>query len=139
MLVGRYDYNIDVKGRISIPSKMREELGARFVATKGLDNCIQILPIQEWERLMEKISAQSYVQQKQLRRFFCENSQEIELDKQGRFCIPPALRAFAGLTDAAAIIGMQNIIEVWNPQRWADANSELTPENIEAIMQEIGF
>ncbi len=139
MLVGRSDYNIDAKGRISIPSKMREELGPRFVATKGLDSCIQILPLSEWEKLMSKIAAQPYVQQKQLRRFFCEKSQEIELDKQGRFCIPTALREYAHLKDCAAIIGMENIIEIWDPAHWDEANSELTSENIQSIMEEIGF
>lgn len=139
MLIGRYDYNIDVKGRISIPSKMREDLGAHFVATKGLDNCIQLLPIPEWERLMAKVAAQPYVNQHKYRRFFCEKSQDIELDKQGRFCIPPALREFAGLTDNVAIIGMENMIEIWSAQRWEEANSELTTENIESIMQENGF
>ncbi|MEG2583116.1 MAG: MraZ N-terminal domain-containing protein, partial [Oscillospiraceae bacterium] len=55
MLLGEYNQNIDVKGRVNIPSKFREDLGQSFVISKGLNNCISIYPKAEWEKFMEKI------------------------------------------------------------------------------------
>lgn len=133
-MTGRYEYNIDQKGRISIPSKMREELGGRFVVSKGLDDCLQIYPMAEWEKLMNTITSLPFAAQRKPMRFYCEKSQENELDKQGRFCLSQELRDFAGLTDTAVIIGMNKTIEIWNKERWENIACDLTTENIEAIM-----
>lgn len=134
-MTGRYEYNIDQKGRISIPSKMREELGGKFVVSKGLDDCLKIYPMAEWDKLMQTITNLPFAKQRIPMRFYCEKSQENELDKQGRFCLSQELRDFAGLTDTAVIIGMYNTIEIWNKERWEKVAEELTTENIESMME----
>ena len=40
MFIGEYQHNIDQKGRVFMPAKFREELGDKFVVTKGLDKCL---------------------------------------------------------------------------------------------------
>ena len=55
MLIGEYQHNIDAKGRVIVPSKLRESLGNEFVITKGIDNCLFIYPIERWNCLIEKL------------------------------------------------------------------------------------
>ncbi len=57
MLIGEYQHNIDAKGRIIVPSKLRESLGNEFVITKGIDNCLFIYPIERWNCLIEKLKS----------------------------------------------------------------------------------
>ena len=55
MLIGEYSHNIDAKGRLNFPAKLREDLGQRFIVTKGLDDCLFVYSLEEWERLEQKI------------------------------------------------------------------------------------
>ena len=55
MFMGEYNHTIDAKGRLIIPSKFRELLGEEFVLTKGLDGCLSIYPMDEWEAFEEKL------------------------------------------------------------------------------------
>ena len=54
-LNGTYNHTIDVKGRLIVPSKFREELGEDFVITKGLDGCLFVFPNSEWKEFEEKL------------------------------------------------------------------------------------
>lgn len=55
MLIGEYHHNIDEKGRLIIPAKYREEIGSSFVVTKGLDGCLYVYSLLEWERITSKL------------------------------------------------------------------------------------
>ncbi len=57
MFIGEYQNSIDPKNRIIVPSKFREELGSRFILTKGLDNCLYIYPMDEWKKFQDKLTA----------------------------------------------------------------------------------
>ena len=97
MLLGTYKHSIDDKGRISVPAKFRSDLGERFVISNGLDGCIFLFPKHEWERLDASIRTLSFKESRQLTRYFYANAAEVEIDAQGRICIPPVLRDLAGL------------------------------------------
>ena len=99
MLLGEYRHNVDVKGRVSVPSKFRDDLGQSFVVTKGLDNCLFMYSKTEWETFEEKLKqlpltnadARTFI------RFFFAGATEVEVDKQGRINIPQVLRDYAGI------------------------------------------
>ena len=55
MFVGEYSHNIDSKGRIIIPARFREQLGDRFIITKGFENCLFVYPMEEWEKLSDSL------------------------------------------------------------------------------------
>lgn len=55
MFMGQYGHNIDSKGRTIIPSKYREGLGDTFVITRGLDGCLFLYPMPEWEKFVDKL------------------------------------------------------------------------------------
>lgn len=122
MFLGEYQHSLDVKGRITIPAKFREELGEQFVATKGLDNCIFLYPQKEWQFIEKKLKelpltradVRSFV------RFFFSGASELEVDKQGRTLLPANLRDYAGIERELAVIGVGARIEIWAIDKWAD-------------------
>jgi len=60
MFLGEYQHSLDSKGRITIPAKFRDQLSDRFIATKGLENCIFLFPLSEWHNIEEKTAVAAY-------------------------------------------------------------------------------
>lgn len=117
--MGEYHHIIDEKGRLTIPSKIRYELGDGFVITRGLDNCLSIYPKVEWNSIIEKYKL--LPQTKDVRNFmriFLSGATTLEFDKQGRINIPSTLIEFANLTKECIIIGVNNRIEIWSQDNW---------------------
>ncbi len=120
MLIGEYRHSLDEKGRLTMPSRYRELLGKSFILTKGLDGCLFVYPIQEWQSLLNDIqalpltnpSARAFV------RIFLAGACEPELDKQGRFVISPSLREYASLERELVICGVGSRLEIWSAERW---------------------
>lgn len=134
MLIGEYQHNIDAKGRVAVPSKFRDDLGALFYITKGLDNCLFVLPQDEWDRLVEKIKTLPISKARGLQRFFFSGAAEVAPDKQGRILIPQQLREHAQLDKEVTFIGTSSRVEIWNSSKWVEFNSELTQESISEAM-----
>lgn len=136
MFMGEYQHNIDTKGRLIVPSKLREDLGDNFIVTRGLDGCLFGYPKSEWEKLEEKLEeipltkkdARTFV------RFFYSAATECEVDKQGRVNIPASLRNHAKLEKSCIIIGVSNRIEIWDETNW-QAYSQATEENYDEIAE----
>ena len=99
MLTGEFNHSIDSKGRLIIPSKLRESLGEHFVITKGMDGCLFLYPDNEWKAFEEKLRTLPLTNKKarDFKRFFLGSATEGELDKQGRVLISSSLRAYADL------------------------------------------
>ena len=100
MFMGEYNHTIDAKGRLIIPVRFREPLGNGFIMTKGLDGCLFIYPMDEWEAFEEKLRALPLTNKnaRTFSRFFVAGATACELDKQGReTLVPQTLREFAGL------------------------------------------
>lgn len=143
MFIGEYNHSVDTKGRVSIPSKFREELGERFILTKGLDNSLFIYSMDEWIILEGKLKqlpltnrdARAFV------RFFFSGATECELDTQGRIRIPTNLRQHATLEKDAVIIGVGTRIEIWSNIEWEKYNSDdnLSYDEIASKMAELGI
>lgn len=129
VLMGEYQHNIDAKGRLILPAKLRAELGEKFIATKGLDTCLFVYGREEWAILEKKLKqlplakpeARAFV------RFFFAGAAEMECDKQGRILLPPNLREYAGLDKDVVIIGVSNRAEIWSKEAWEDYNGQLGP------------
>lgn len=134
MLIGEYQHNIDQKGRVIIPAKFREDLGALFYVTKGLDGCLFVLSPAEWERLQNKITAMPISKSRSLQRFFFSGAAEVEPDKQGRILIPQPLREYAHLSRGVSVIGASSRAEIWDTESWNQFNSTLTEDSIAEAM-----
>lgn len=134
---GRFEYTIDPKGRVNIPSRFREQLAESgqdtFVITNN-ENCIFAYPVEDWERIEQKLaSTVSSLNRKKnaFMRFFVGGAVEVAPDKQGRILIPPSLRGYAGLERDIVIIGMPNRFEIWDRERWNVEVGRFEKEGIE--------
>ena len=138
-MTGQYAHNIDAKGRLFIPAKLREELGVSFYLAMGVDACLAIYPQSTWDKITEKIAALPMSQSKTMRLLFA-NAAKCELDSQGRIVIPQKLRKYAGLDKDVVIIGVHDRAEIWSAAAWqAQEDEEMTPEKMSACMEALGF
>lgn len=119
MFMGEYHHNIDEKGRLTIPSKVRYELGENFIVTRGLDNCLFIYPKDEWTNIINKYKELPNTKDaRNFMRFFLSGATTCEFDKQGRINIPVPLIKYADLTKECVVIGVNDRLEVWSKERW---------------------
>ena len=141
MFMGEYNHTIDSKGRLIIPSKFREDLGQEFVMTKGLDGCLFVFPIKEWEAFEEKLRSLPLIDKnaRKFSRFFLAGAAACELDKQGRTLVPGTLREFAGMDKEVVLTGMLDRIEIWSKDKWNEKNSYEDMDDIALSMQELGL
>lgn len=130
---------MDLKGRVTVPSKFREDLGDKFFICKGLDGCLFVLSSEQWESFVEKIAAMPMSQGKGIQRYFFSGAAEVEPDKQGRILIPQNLREHAGLDKEVTVIGAAVRAEIWDSARWSDYNLDQTDESIEEAMALLEF
>ncbi|GAA0365529.1 division/cell wall cluster transcriptional repressor MraZ [Alkalibacterium iburiense] len=138
MLLGEYKHSIDAKGRLIIPSKFREDLGERFIVTRGLDGCLFGYPMDAWKELEAKLK-QLPLAKKESRaftRFLYSAATECSLDKQGRINLPNTLIQHASLEKACYVIGVSDRIEIWSDENW-DAFAEDANESFEEIAEEM--
>ncbi|HIW22205.1 MAG TPA: division/cell wall cluster transcriptional repressor MraZ [Candidatus Dorea intestinavium] len=144
MLKGEYNHNIDAKGRLIIPAKLRDDLGESFVITKGMENCLYVHPIEQWKAFEEKLNGLSTTTNKNARDlayFFQGSAVDGELDKQGRTLIPQTLRKYANIDKEVVFIGMGKRAEIWDKEKWMQKNAQVEDsiENIAAAMEESGI
>ncbi|MBR6451303.1 MAG: division/cell wall cluster transcriptional repressor MraZ [Lachnospiraceae bacterium] len=125
MFMGEYNHTSDAKGRLIIPAKFREQLGEAFVITNGNDGCLNIYTNEDWETFLEKLRVLPNNRDKrEIVRKFVAQANPVEVDKQGRILIPPALREHAALEKDVVLAGVIDKIEVWNRERW-EAESDV--------------
>lgn len=130
MFRGSYEHSVDSKGRVSVPSKFRDIIADRYdgrlVMAMDFDRCLTVYPLEEWEKLEEKIKTLPMMQKevKDFMRFFFSSATECELDKQGRILIPPTHRERAGITKNVTLVGIINKIEIWDAEAWEARNSQ---------------
>ena len=112
---------MDEKGRLTIPSKFREELKETFIITRGLDHCLFIYSKEEWNQVVSKYKELPNIKDaRNFMRFFLAGASEVELDKQGRINIAAPLVQYAGLEKECIIIGVNDRLEVWSRNRWEE-------------------
>lgn len=125
MFFGEYYNKIDEKGRLRMPPKLKEELGGKYLVTKGGNGCLFVFSSKTVEKLEEKLNSipiSDTEAQKPLRMLFSA-SYMVEEDNQGRFLLPPKLREFANLGSETVIIGAGTRVEIWNSENWAKYNN----------------
>ena len=138
-MTGQYTHNIDAKGRLFIPAKLREELGQTFHVTVGQDHCLAVFSDESWNAKLEQLKAMSYSEIKKLRTVFA-NAADCEPDGQGRILIPAKLRQYAGLEKEVIINGSFDRVEIWNAQRWTEMENEaFSSVTLEAAMEAMGL
>ena len=139
MLTGNYNQSMDTKGRMTFPAKLREIIGERFVVTKGIDGCLFVYSLEDFEARAKKISALPLAQGRNIQRNFMANAIEVEADKQGRILLPQPLREIAGLVKDVVVVGVSNRCEIWDKQRWEDLNNNIDEHEMIEAMEGLDF
>ena len=126
MLIGEYHHNIDEKGRLIIPAKFREEIGNSFVVTKGLDGCLFVYSLVEWEKIVNKLKTLPFTKKdvRTFSRFFLASATVCEFDRQGRINLMNSLTLYAGLKKECAIIGVNDRLEIWDLDKFNNLMKE---------------
>ena len=116
MLMGEYHHNIDEKSRLIIPSKFRNELGNSFVITKGLEKCLFVYSLDEWNKIVKKINTLPFTKKnvRAFERSFIGGATLNEFDKQGRINITSPLVHYANIQKECVIIGVNERLEIWS-------------------------
>ena len=134
MLIGEYEHSLDTKGRLIMPAKLRQDIGEKFIITKGLDGCLFVFSQNEWLNFETKLKALPLSDRnaRNFVRFFLSGATECEFDKQGRILVPASLRKYADLQKDVVLTGMDTRIELWSAEKW-DVESDLDDEDMEAV------
>lgn len=134
MLIGEYIHTIDIKNRISMPSKFRKELGKKIIITPGLDQCLFIFTTKEWAKVSKRLSDTdsdlSFLKsdKRSFNRFMFGRAAEVEIDSIGRILIPDFLKDRIKLGDKAAVVGVEDRVEIWNDSVWAEYKEKIEKE-----------
>ncbi|MDQ3244983.1 MAG: division/cell wall cluster transcriptional repressor MraZ [bacterium] len=131
MLIGEYIHTIDEKNRISMPAKFRKELGKKIIITPGIDNCLFVFKLSEWTKVSKRLSSSegelSFLKndQRSFNRYMFGRAAEVELDSIGRILIPEFLKEKLKLKGSAAIVGVEDRLEIWNDKVWAEYKNKI--------------
>ncbi len=117
---GRYEHNIDAKGRLTIPSAFRELLPGGVYLTQGFDGNLTVYSKEKIDNIANAADRISITdpEGRKLRQFVFGHSFKLDFDSAGRILIPTYLKKFAGLEIAVIIIGAGASFEIWSPERW---------------------
>ncbi len=139
MFIGEYQHSFDAKGRLIMPAKFRAQLGERCIATRGMDHCLFVFPLDEWEILDQKLRKLPLTKTdaRNFSRFIYSGATECELDMQGRILIPPHLRPYAALNREVVIIGVSSRMEIWAKERWLNYYTPLE-ESFDDMVSKLG-
>ena len=136
-MTGIYQHTIDAKGRLAIPARLRDDLGATFHVTLSTEKCLAAYSNESWNELIEKIKGLPKLSQKKTRPLF-SHAAKCEIDSQGRILLPQALRDFANLKKNVTVVGTGELVEIWDADEWASVDEvETTPESIKEIFNEL--
>ncbi len=138
-LAGKYEHTIDAKGRIIVPSKIREGLGDSFIVTLGLDGCLYIFSDDGWDKFTEQLEKLPGTKEiRQTKRYFMANAAQCDIDKQGRTLVPGALREKAGIDKEVVLVGMIDKVELWSKERFDAQNESIDSFSIESAAEKLG-
>src|SRR3990167_8170416 len=136
MFIGEYSHTMDAKGRLAIPVKFRHLFSDGAVVTRGLDSCLFLYPLKEWQVLAERLAALplSQANTRAFARLMLAGAMEVVLDRQGRLMVPEYLRGYASLKKQVVVTGLFNRLELWDASIW-EAYRQGTEQNSGAIAE----
>ena len=139
MLIGEFKHTLDEKKRISIPSKFRTVLGKKIVITKGLDNCLSMYSLKDWNKIAAKLGEMSFTQSdaRHFNRFMLSSAHEVSIDSVGRILIPETLCSFAKIKSKVVFAGVFDRVEIWDEAAWTTFNDQVS-KNADQIAEKLG-
>ena len=135
---GEYPYSIDLKGRVPLPPRFRADLQDGVVLSQGIDRCVTVYPVAEWEKIAAKLAALPITQlsSRRLKRRTSSRTYSLTLDGQGRVMVPPMLREYIGIKGEVTIVGNINCLEIWPRDAW-EAENSMTDEQFQQLAETV--
>jgi MraZ protein len=135
VFLGEYQHSIDAKGRLAVPARFRAQFERGGVITRGTERCLQVFPLDTFERKAQQINNADLDERK--RDYFIRQrfgmAELCELDAQGRIIIPLKLRKYAEMQGEALVIGAYERFEIWHPAHWEAYLEEMRDEDLSAL------
>lgn len=142
-MFGEYGHTIDEKGRLSIPVKFRAKLLEGCVVTRGLDHCLWVYSLEEWQKIVEQIAALPITSKnaRSFSRLMLAGAMDLKLDKAGRVNLPNYLKEYASIKSKVVVTGMYNRLEIWPEDGWKEFKDDMEENSEETAekLSEIGF
>ena len=137
---GRYSHNIDAKGRIFVPAKLREVLGDTFVVAAVMEPCISLYTLEGWNAMLQKLEELPMTKSRPLLRYLSSNAADVQVDSQGRVLLPKHLLEHAQLQKEALVIGAgAGRAEIWNPTLYEQTVGAMSEDDILADFAALGL
>lgn len=141
--LGEYEVTIDAKGRFLLPAGFRkqvpEEWGNQYVISRGIEPCLTLYPMKNWEPIFSKISELNAFDPKvrQFQRYFLNGATTVELDTAGRLLIPQNLKVYAELDKDAVLVSAVQKIEIWDKKKYQQFFENFSPESFSRLADEV--
>ena len=138
MFIGEYAHNLDSKGRIVLPSRFRDELHTTFILTRGIDDCLTIYSMEQWEKIFIGINRLPNTKKitRQYIHMLTSKATECALDSQGRIAIPSFLSKSVHIEKECVVIGVNDHVEIWDKATW-EAYYRDAEENFEEVAESL--
>jgi MraZ protein len=138
---GEYKCSADAKGRLLVPSRLRELFpeGQSVYLVRSLDRCVNLYTEERWSAFEEKILALPETESRTVRRFFYASMQDVEPDGQGRILLPAGLREYAGITKSVIVIGCGDHVEIWDEENYLNCITQTRTASVEEILKRNGL
>ena len=142
MFQGASSLALDTKGRLSVPTRFRDVLGAsasgQLTITKHPHGCLMVFPRNEWEQFRQRIAALP-MQAQWWKRIFLGNAMDVEMDAAGRVLVAPELRLAAGISKDSVLLGMGAYFELWDAVTYAAQEAEQMKSEIPDVFKDFSF
>ena len=142
-ILGEYQATLDSKGRFLLPAafkkQLSEEEGTRFVMNRGLDNCVTLFTLKNWEAFSAKIRTLNDFNEEErpVRRFFLNGAAYVEPDSAGRLLVPPHLKEHAALQKDLVMHWADDKLEIWDSNKYKQLFESFSPEAYSGLANEV--
>lgn len=132
--LGQYQHTLDPKGRVFVPKRLLESMSPdaprHFVATRGFEGCVTLFTSDSWQDAVDKMKsqAQGERQTRDFKRMLFSAARQLPLDGSGRILVPEELRAQAVLKRDVMFIGIDDVIELWDLEKWTRYQADVDPD-----------
>lgn len=145
MFRGRYEHQLDPKGRLALPAAFRRVLSqmheSTLVITAHISSpCLVAHPVKEWEQFELRLSEMPQFEKSVmlLRRLYVGSAMDCPIDRQGRILVPPVLRAHARLEREATWVGGMKSLEIWSKAEWEESSARMRDAVDGEVLQKLG-
>jgi MraZ protein len=146
VFTGSHSINMDPKGRMAIPTRIRDALlascnGRLVLTAHSEERCLLVYPEPQWQEILPQIQALPAMRKaaRRIQRLLIGYACPLELDGNGRILVPPTLRSYAALDKKLMLVGLGNKLELWSEDSWGALLDEPGEEDLPEELQSLVF